>query len=163
IVAADKGGGPQVTITSGKDGKQLASFYATASTFTGGIRVAAGDVNGDGFADVIATAGPGGGPQGTIFNGQSPILLTPLYALAPHLLGGVHVAAGDTNGHGKADIICGAEKGGGPQVTVFSGPTQLQLASFYALAPSFTGGVRVAAADTTGTGRASILAAAGPG
>src|SRR5262249_55301304 len=89
--------------------------------------------------------------------------LTAFYALVPTFTGGLFVAAGDTNGDGKADIIAGAEKGGGPQVTVFSGPTQQQLASFYALPASFTGGVRVAAADTTGSGRASILAAAGPG
>jgi hypothetical protein len=162
IVSADRGGGPQVTITSGKDGTRLASFYATVSSFTGGIRVASGDINGDGFADVIATAGPGGGPQVTIFDGKSLSLLTAFYALTPTFTGGLYVGAGDTNGDGKADIIVGADKGGGPQVKVFDGPTQQQLASFFALASTFTGGVRVAG-DTTGSGHARILTAAGPG
>lgn len=162
VVSADRGGGPQVTVTSGKDGSLLTSFYATVPTFSGGIRVAAGDINGDGLADVIAVAGPGGGPQVTIFDGKSLSVLTAFYALTPTFTGGMYVAAGDVNGDGRADIIVGAEKGGGPQVTVFNGPNQQMLSSFYALTPSFTGGVRVATA-LTGNGRASLLTAAGPG
>jgi hypothetical protein len=162
VTAADKGGGPQVTITDGETGAMISSFYATAPTFTGGIRVACADINGDGFADVIAAAGPGGGPQVTIFDGRTLSLLTAFYALAPTFTGGMYVAAGDILGNGRADIIVGAEKGGGPQVTVFDGLAQQAITNFYALAPTFTGGVRVAAA-VTGTGPASILSAAGPG
>ena len=36
-----------------------ASFFAYTPTFTGGVRVAAGDVNGDGAADIITGSGPG--------------------------------------------------------------------------------------------------------
>jgi hypothetical protein len=163
IVSADRGGGPQVTITSGKTGSMLASFYATASTFTGGIRVACADINGDGFADVIAGAGPGGGPQVTLFDGKRLSLLTAFYALPSTFTGGMFIAAGDVNGDGKADIIVGAEKGGGPEVNTFNGVTLQPLGAFYALTPTFTGGVRVAASDTTGGSHDSILTAAGPG
>jgi hypothetical protein len=169
IVAADAGGGPQVTITSGKDGSTLTSFYATASTFTGGIRVACADINGDGFADVIAAAGPGGGPQVTIFDGKSLTLLTAFYALPATFTGGVFVAAGDLNGDGKADIIIGAEKGGGPEVNVFNGAgisagsgTPPSLYAFYALPPTFTGGVRVGYSSNF-EGQAAILSVAGAG
>jgi predicted esterase len=163
IVSADRGGGPQVTITSGKDGSRLASFYATAPTFTGGIRVACADINGDGFADVIAAAGPGGGPQVTLFDGKSLSLLTAFYALPSTFTGGMFVTSGDVNGDGRADILIGAEKGGGPEVNVFNGPDQHPLGAFFALTPTFTGGVRVAAAFTMGATHASILTAAGPG
>ena len=74
----------------------------------------------------------------------------------------MYIAAGDLSGSGEADIIVGAEKGVGPEVNVFNGLTQQPLGAFYALTPNFTGGVRVAAADPTGTGRESILTAAGP-
>jgi hypothetical protein len=162
VTSADQGGGPQVTITSGKDGTQLASFYATAPTFTGGIRVACADINGTGFDDVIAAAGPGGGPQVTIFDGASLRLLTAFYALTPSFTGGLYVAAGDLNGDGRAEIIAGAEKGGGPQVAVFDGSTQAQITSFFALPEQFTGGVRVGFSSSV-TGAPAILAVAGPG
>jgi hypothetical protein len=162
VTAADKGGGPQVTITDGRTGQQIASFYATASTFTGGIRVACGDLKGNGFADVIAAAGPGGGPQVTIFDGQTLSLVTAFYALTPTFTGGLYVSAGDLNGDGKAEIIAGAEKGGGPQVTVFDGASDIELASFYALPSTFTGGVRVGYSSNA-NGREALLATAGPG
>ena len=73
-VVADAGGGPVVQIFSFPGGKPtlLASFFAFANTdFRGGLRVAAGDMNGDGFADLMVTYGPGGGPLLRTFNGQT--------------------------------------------------------------------------------------------
>src|SRR5262249_15833257 len=55
------GGGPQVTVTF-DDGTSV-SFFAFPASFTGGTRVAQGDVSGDGFPDIIVGAGPGGAPQ----------------------------------------------------------------------------------------------------
>ena len=56
------GGGPDVNVF-GADGTFLAGFFAFDPKFTGGVRVAVGDVNGDGFPDIITAAGPGGGPN----------------------------------------------------------------------------------------------------
>ena len=82
--------------------------------------------------------------------------------MSPKFTGGLYVAVGDVVGNGRADIITGADQGGGPQVTVFDSSTMAMLSSFYALAPGFTGGVRVGVADP-GTGVDKILTAAGPG
>ena len=104
---------------------QVQRFQITAfdPTFTGGVRVAVGDVNGDGVEDVIAAAGPGGGPNVKVFSGVDGSLMFSFFAYDPSFTGGVFVAAGDTNNDGKADIITGAGAGGGPHVKVSAGPT----------------------------------------
>src|SRR5205823_3911789 len=76
---------------------------------------------------------------------------------------GVWVAGGDVDGDGKDDIITGAGAGGGPHVKVFEDGTQNVIQSFFAYAPNFTGGVRVAAGDVNGDGKADIITGAGGG
>jgi hypothetical protein len=164
IVGADAGGGPQVTVFSGRDNSVLMSFFPYDPNFHGGVRVAAGDVNGDGKADVITGAGPGGGPQVTVFSGADGSMLQSFFPYDPNFHGGVYVASGDVNGDGHADIITGAGPGGGPQVTVFSGADGSVLQSFFPYDPNFHGGVRVGnVADPSGAGFADIITAAGPG
>jgi serralysin len=120
---------------SGKDNSILYSFFAYDPKFTGGVRVAAGDIDSDGFTDLITAAGPGGGPQVTIFSGKDSSVLQSYFAYDPKFHGGVYVGAGDVNGDGKADVITGAGPGGGPQVTVFSGANGGQVESFFAYSP----------------------------
>jgi hypothetical protein len=163
ITGAGAGGGPHVRVFSGATGAELYGFYAYIPTFTGGVNVAAGDVNGDGKADIITGAGPGGSPTVHVYNGINVALIYNFYAYAMSFSGGVNVAAGDTNGDGKADIITGAAAGGGPHVEVFSGADRSLLRSFFAYSATFTGGVRVAAADQDGDGKADILVGGGAG
>jgi len=44
-----------------------ASFFAYPG-FTGGVRVAAGDLTGDGLADIVTGVGPGAGPHVKVFD-----------------------------------------------------------------------------------------------
>ena len=154
------GSSPNVKVFSGTDGTTLlANFFAFAANFTGGVRVAGGDVDGDGRADIIAGAGPGSSVV-AVFSGKDQTLLKNFFAF-PGFTGGVHVAAGDVNGDGFDDIIVGAGDGGA-HVKVFSGQDLVELRSFFAFANA-TGGVRVAATDLNGNRRADIIAATGPG
>src|SRR5581483_4497161 len=92
----------------------LFSFFAYDAGFTGGVRVAVGAGNGDGIPDIITAAGPGGGPNIAVLSGKDGTQLLNFFAYDQHFTCGVFVAAGDVNGDGKADIICGADIGGGP-------------------------------------------------
>ena len=132
-------------------------------TFDGGVRVAAGDVTGDGYADIVAAAGPGAGPHVRVFDGRTGQEAWSFFAYDPAFTGGVYVAVGDVTGDGQADIVTGADAGAGSHVRVFDGATRLVVGEFYAYDSGFTGGVRVAVGDVTGDGRADIVTGAGAG
>ncbi|MFL5331530.1 MAG: beta strand repeat-containing protein [Gemmataceae bacterium] len=163
ITGADAGGGPHVKVFDAVSRSEIRSFFAYSAAFSGGVRVASGDVDNDGFDDIITGAGPGGGPHVIAYSGKTGAILQSFFAYGSDFHGGVDVAAGDVNNDGFADIITGAGAGATPHVKVFSGANQTLLRSFLAYAGGFAGGVRVAADDLDGDGFADIITGAGPG
>ena len=163
VTAAGPGGGPHVKVFDGKTGALVRSFFAYDPAFRGGVEVAVGDVNRDGYADIITGAGVGGGPHVKVFSGKDGTELRSFYAFDPTSRGGVYVAAGDLNRDGYDDVIAGMGAGGTPRVAVFDGKSGGPLTTFLAFEPGFGGGVRVAAADLNGDGVDDIITAAGPG
>ena len=176
VAAAGRGGGPHVKVFDGVSGNVIASFYAYESSFSGGVNVAVGDLNGDGKLELITGAGSGGGPHVKAFalnfnDGQAtPQEIASFFAYDASFRGGVSVAAGDVNGDGAFDIITGAGAGGGPHVKAFGfgapapdlGDVR-ELASFYAYESNFLGGVNVASGNIDGTGTDEIITGAGAG
>ncbi len=161
IVAGTGQGSNVVQVLNGAGGPAPASFFAYDAAFTGGVYVAAGDVNGDGFADIITGAGPGAAPHVKVFSGSTGATLHSFFAFGASFTGGVRVAAGDVTGDGIADIIVGTGPGAG-QVRVFD-PTlgiaatdDAGIGTFLAFGPGYTGGVFVAAGDVNGDGLADI-------
>ncbi|QGJ71336.1 Hypothetical protein PBC10988_30410 [Planctomycetales bacterium 10988] len=148
-------------------GSELLSFFPYTEAFTGGVRIATGDINGDGILDIVTAAGPGGGPHVQVFNSitGSHLFGSPnnFYAYAPNVTVGLFVAVGDVNNDGFDDIITSADAGGGPHIKVFSGQTGGVITEFYAYAPNVTVGVRIAAGDIDGNGTAEIITSPGPG
>jgi hypothetical protein len=151
---------PRVKAFDGQ-GRELASFLAFDQSFQGGVRVATGDMDGDGSTEIIAGAGPGGPPLVRVFDftGKQK---TSFYAFDPRFAGGVYVASADLDGDGQAEIVAGSGQAGGPQVRVFDATGKL-LTSFDAYESTFAGGVHVAAGDIDGDGRAEIVTGPGPG
>jgi hypothetical protein len=162
IVSADTGGGPRVNIFSGKDLSLLDSFFAYDPAFGGGVRVAVARDN-NGAVDLITGAGPGGGPHLKVFRVSDLSMIQSYFAFDPNFRGGISVGAGDVLGTGKMQVIVGAGAGGGPQVNVFSLTDSSTLASLYAFAAGFSGGVCVGAMDVGNDGTKGLVVAAGAG
>ena len=141
----------------------METFFAFDPAFTGGVFVAVQDVNNDGILDIIASAGPGGGPEVRIFDGGSLNVLRSFFAYDQSFTGGVSVATIDFNNDGILDLVTGAGPGGGSHVNIFDGSTGNIISQWYAYATDFTGGVYVAAGDIGKDGNIEVVTGAGQG
>ena len=157
VVASGGDHAPEVRVFDGATLRLVRSFLAFEADFTGGVYVAAGDVTGDGRADLVAGAGLRGGPRVTVFDGATGAAGKTFFAYEPEFRGGVTVAVGDADGDGVRDIITGAGPGGGPRVRVISGRDGSTLEDYFAFDPATRTGVSVAAADF-GRGHAEVVA-----
>lgn len=175
IVAPGKGGGPRIRVLDGLTGESLPSpigdFFGFETTFTGGVNLAAADVDGDTIPDIIAAAGQGGGPRVRIFSGKDASVIDDFFAFAPEFKGGATVAAADFTGDGRAEIVIGAGIGGGPHVITYNVTTHAPIAgalgSFFAFDAEERGGVNVGtdslAGDINGDKQADLVVGRGVG
>jgi hypothetical protein len=119
-------------------GNPLGSFNPYGDNFTGGVRVAVGDVDGDGHADVITAPGPGGPPQVNVYDGATGNQKYNFMAYDPAFTGGLYIATGNYLGTSRADILVGPGTGATPDVKVFEGIDRAHLtllADFQAFIP----------------------------
>src|SRR5262249_41521569 len=86
--------------------------FSPYPTYQNGVRVAVGDVNGDGRNEIITAPGTSAFTELKVFDGQT---YQELRALLPFKdaawWNGAYVAAGDTNGDGRAEIVDGLDAG----------------------------------------------------
>ncbi len=135
IVGTGPGGGPRVKVFDGKEvfkknaePKTLMDFFAFDSKLRAGVRVAGGDVDGDGKADIIAGAGTDGAPHVKVLkgmDGNNPKELASFYAYDSQFRGGVSV--GFTKPYGVPMIITGPGVGGGPHLKFISNDSTTEL------------------------------------
>jgi len=133
------------------------------STFTGGVRVATGDVTGDGIPDIIAAPGAGRAPEVRIYDGVDGQLIESFMAYDQHMWDGVLLAAGDVGGSCATDIVTTTGPGAArAEVRVWQNGTNAweMVDSFLPFGSSHYRGADVAVADFNGDGTADIAVGA---
>jgi hypothetical protein len=162
-VGAGPGSPPQVRLFD-RGGTERFFGMAFESSFTGGVRVATGDVNGDGIPDLVVGTGPGRVTQVRVLDGRDGRSLFSFQPFEETFTGGVYVAVGDVNGDGFADIAVTPDEDGGPRVRLLSGKDFSQIADFFGIRDeNFRGGARAAFGDVNGDGTLDLVVAAGFG
>ena len=163
IVTGATQGNPHVKVYRGQDihdhtfdpdGSILAQWFAYDLQFNVGVNVAVGDVNGDGFADVI-TGATIGNPDVRVWDGNAIAMgtfdpstdrLAQFFAYDVNAGIGVAVAAADFEGNGHYDILTGPSRGPANYRVVNGLSSGVKPpAVFEGIAPDFTGGVFVGA------------------
>lgn len=163
ITGVNPGGGPHVRVFEADGTPHGPGFMAYDQRFTGGVRVAVGNVDaGNPGLEIITGAGPGGGPHIAIFT-PSGSLRGGFFAYAPAMNAGIQVAAGDVIAGGLDEIVSGAGPGGGPHVKVFNSAGGSPHDGFFAYNPAFTGGVDVAVGNVRSSSGDEIVTGPGPG
>ncbi len=144
----------------------LGNLIFTIVTGLPAVRIALGDVTGDGIDDVVVGSGPGGG-QVRVYeatpNGTAPVVLSK--TLTPYgasYRSGVYVAVGNFDGDADQDIVVGPGSSNQPVRVIdyatsannSAGTTIASFTPFYQAgqASKYTNGVRVASGDTDGDG-----------
>jgi uncharacterized delta-60 repeat protein len=136
-VAAGFQGGPRVALFDGAtlfttQQKLIADFFAFDPVLRNGTYVAIGDIDGDGFGDLIFGAGPGGAPRVLGISGQTLLTTGAVAAIASPLTnffvagnandrGGVRVSTADVDGDNKAEVVVGSGEFETSRVRVYYG------------------------------------------
>ncbi|MFO0938523.1 MAG: PKD domain-containing protein [Gemmataceae bacterium] len=135
IITAGAGGGPRVAVYEGSSVaknapvKLVNDFFAYDSNLRTGITASAGDVDGDGFADLAFSSEKGGAPHVKIFSGSAltnananePSLLANFFAGDSSERDGVRIAAKYLDDDNQADIVTGEGDGSGTRVLAYLG------------------------------------------
>jgi len=148
--------------------------YFAYGTPKWGVNVSCGDIDGDGYDEIVTGAGPGAvyGPhvRGWNCDGGGAVAIPQVSFLAYGTNKfGVNVACGDIDGDGIDEMVTGAGPGAvfGPHVRAWnwdgSGTTQSIPAVSYFAYNYTQWGVNVSCGDLDGDGIDEIITGAGPG
>jgi hypothetical protein len=157
-------GGQPHAIEFGDHGEQQEDATPFGFQIPGGVRVAVGDVTGDGIPDLVIGTGPGVPTTVQVIDGMTGQQVFSTQPFEATFTGGVFVTTGDLNHDGIDDIIITADEGGGPRVLVLEGGDFKQIASLFGIDDlNFRGGARATVGDVNNDGVPDLIVAAGFG
>ncbi len=146
IVGAGPGGGPQIRTFEADGTPKSIQFFAFSQSYRGGIDVAAGDVDGDGKAEIGVTQKEEQAWTKVYRYNWDQSIIGVWKAFADFPVGGL-VTMGDIDRDGYAEVVVGAGKIGGPQVRAFEADgAAINNTNFFAYSEAFRGGTDVGVA-----------------
>jgi hypothetical protein len=148
-IRPEDGGHPfQVTVYNGFD-KSIIGRFNPFPGYRPRINIAAADVNGDKYPEIIAapTFGP---PIIQYFNPITGKLLGGRYVFDPRFTGGVNVAVGDVTGDGSPELVVSPFSAGRHVLSLFSLATGKLERSFFVDNPQILGSTGLALGDLDG-------------
>lgn len=163
VVGAGPGSEPYVKIFDKYTQNEKLSFLAYHPSFKGGVRVSVGDINGDGYQEIVTAAGPGGGVHVRVFDMKGNVIHSALSPFPKEYRTGADVAVGDVTGDGVDEIIVSNGPGESAQIKILNGKGEIQPTTILAFPEAFKGGSHIAVADIDEDGVGEIIAGAGPG
>ena len=118
IAVASESGTGHVDIFTGA-GKLIGGFEAYSGSFDGGVRLAMGDLNGDGQEEIVTVPASGDAPLRVFtFAGEWMAEFVPF---APAMgVDGMFVSVGDINGDGTEEIAVSTDRATIPSVRLFN-------------------------------------------
>lgn len=133
--------------------------FSAYDTYQQGVRVAVGDVNGDGRNEIVTAPAGGAWTELKVFDGRSYRRLTSLLPFKDAAWwAGAYVATGDTNGGGRDEIVEGLDAGCCTTLHVLDATSGNDLSGFFPYGDHSEVGARVAAGDLNGDGTADVIA-----
>lgn len=145
---------------------KLIGDFTPLGSFGGGLDVAVGDVNNDGYGDIVVGVEGGGWPVVTVISGATGSVMDQFLAYSTSYEGGVRVGVGDVNGDGYADVVVGPGVGSnGRNVEVYSGksiatgtvtPQLLGTLNVYT-AQQYTGALSITVGNLTSGGADIVI------
>jgi subtilisin family serine protease len=158
ISGAGKGGGPQIRVFDSA-GKVKLQFFAFDKNNRDGLKIASGDVNGDGKDEIIAIL-RSTKPVLRIFNNSGKLISEFEIDNTYYSKWAGDVTTGDIDNNGVEEIVIGASFGEKPKISVFDYSGN-EIKSFLAYGESFRGGVFVAIGDVDSDNENEIISGAG--
>jgi hypothetical protein len=137
ITAPNQNGGPHIRVFSGTDGTLYREWFAYDAKFTGGVFVSAGDLNGDGYAEVITGMGANGVGEVKVFDGLTNRVTDSFIPDSAGIRISSRIGVADFNGDGNLDILVGNLN----SINAYDGRTFTRIGGLTPYDPTHLGGL----------------------